>query len=58
MMEIIKNGTTTLFVSHSLAQVKKLANKVLWLDKGKQMAFGDAREVCAEYEQFINTKKK
>lgn len=58
MMEIIKNGTTTLFVSHSLAQVKKLANKVLWLDKGKQMAFGDAKDVCAEYEQFINTKKK
>lgn len=57
MMEIIKNGTTTLFVSHSLAQVKKLSNKVLWLDKGKQMAFGDAKEVCAEYEKFINSKK-
>lgn len=57
MMEIIKNGTTTLFVSHSLAQVKKLSNKALWLDKGKQMAFGDAKEVCAEYEKFINSKK-
>ena len=41
MMNIIKNGCCTLFVSHSLPQVRRLCNKVLWLDKGKQIAFGD-----------------
>ncbi len=55
MMEIIKGGTTTLFVSHSLGQIRRLANKVLWLNKGEQMAFGDAQKVCDEYEQFINS---
>ena len=37
MMNIIKNGCCTLFVSHSLPQVRRLCNKVLWLDKGKPM---------------------
>ncbi len=58
MMEIIKNGTTTLFVSHSIAQVRKLCNKVLWLDHGKQMAFGDTKTVCNAYDKFLNYKKK
>ena len=53
MREIIKNGATTLFVSHSLDQVKKLCNKVLWLEKGKQRAFGDAGEICGMYGEFL-----
>lgn len=57
MMEIIRNGTTTLFVSHSIPQVRKLSNKVLWLNKGKQMAFGDTKNVCDEYESFLKSLK-
>lgn len=57
MMDIIKKGTTTLFVSHSIPQIRKLSNKVLWLDKGKQMAFGDTKEVCDKYEHHINLLK-
>lgn len=53
MKDIIANGATTLFVSHSLSQIKTLCNKVLWLDKGKQMAFGDTKEVVELYESFI-----
>ena len=53
MKEVISKGATTLFVSHSLEQTRKLCNKVLWLDKGKQMAFGETEEVCAMYEEFL-----
>lgn len=56
MKEIIGGGATTLFVSHSLDQTKKLCNKILWLDKGKQMAFGNVKEVCGNYEQFLKGK--
>ena len=56
MKEVIAAGATTLFVSHSLEQTKQLCNKVLWLEKGKQMAFGDAGEVCEMYEEFISHK--
>ena len=53
MREVIDNGATTLFVSHSLDQTKLLCNKALWLEKGRQMAFGDAQEVCGLYEDFL-----
>ena len=50
------NGTTTLFVSYSVSQVRKLANKVLWLNKGKQIAFGDTKEICDEYDAFLKSQ--
>ena len=57
MLEIIKGGATTILVSHSLAQIRRMATKVLWLDKGKQMAFGETEEICDQYEKFLNKKK-
>lgn len=57
MMEIIENGAATILVSHSLEQVQELCNKVLWLHKGKQIAFGDAEELCARYGAFLETGK-
>lgn len=56
MMEIIKGGATTILVSHSLAQIRRLATKVLWLDYGKQIAFGETKEVCDQYEAFLKNK--
>lgn len=58
MMEIIKGGATTLLVSHSLAQIRRLATKVLWLDHGKVVAFGDTAPICKEYDEFLKAKKK
>ena len=56
MKSIISGGAITLFVSHSLSQMRQLCNKVLWLDKGKQIAFGDADKVISQYEAFIKKK--
>lgn len=53
MREIIAQGATTILVSHSLAQIRELCNKVLWLDHGRQVAFGDSAEVCDRYEAFL-----
>ena len=58
MKSIINGGATTILVSHSIAQVRSMCNKVLWLDRGRQVAFGDdVRGVCEEYEKFLSTKK-
>lgn len=54
MKEIMKNGTTTILVSHSLSQIQRTCNKVLWLDKGKVKDFGDVNKVCEEYKRFIS----
>lgn len=56
MREIIQNGKATILVSHSLEQVKRMCNKVLWLDHGKQIAFGDSAPLCDDYATFLKTK--
>ena len=56
MQSIISGGTTTLFVSHSLEQIRRLCNKVLWIEKGKQIAFGETKNVCDEYAKSIKVK--
>jgi ABC-2 type transport system ATP-binding protein len=56
MREIISGGATTILVSHSLAQVRLMCNKVLWLHKGRQMAFGETQDVCDRYQAFLDTK--
>lgn len=53
MKEIIAGGATTILVSHSLEQVREMCNKVLWLDKGKQVAFGGTREICDKYQKYL-----
>ena len=54
MREIIAGGTTTILVSHSLAQVREMCNKVLWLDKGRQIAFGETKEICDRHQRFLD----
>ena len=43
------NGTTLLFVSHSIEQVERVCNKALWLDHGHQKMVGDVADVCEAY---------
>lgn len=59
MKEIITGGATTILVSHSLEQVREMCNKILWLHKGRQMAFGDdVQGICDRYEAFLNSEKQ
>ncbi len=55
MLSMINGGTTVLFVSHSLAQIKKMCDTVVWLDHGKVVKIG-GKEVCDEYAAFMQRK--
>ena len=58
MQSISDNGdTTALMVSHSLQSVRAQCNKVLWLDKGRMVMFGDPNTVCDAYAEYLNTGK-
>ena len=46
-------GVTVLFVSHSLAQVQRLCNKAMILEKGKLFAYGDIDTVSEQYQKMI-----
>lgn len=49
MMELIKGGTTVLYVSHSLESIKDLCTKVVWLEHGKVIKVGKTNKICDEY---------
>lgn len=59
MQEMMGGGTTTILVSHSLSQIRALCSKILWLDKGRQVEFGeDVEGICDRYQAFLDRKKK
>lgn len=59
MMEIINGGATTILVSHSLDQVRKMCSKILWLHRGRQVAFSkDVEKICDDYRDFLDGQLK
>ena len=50
MMELMHGGTTVLFVSHDLNQIRSMCNRVVWLDHGHVRMFGDTQSVCDAYK--------
>ncbi|NFE85040.1 ABC transporter ATP-binding protein [Clostridium botulinum] len=53
MIELIKSDATVLFVSHSLAQIRRLCTKVVWLEKGQIKMIGETKDVCDAYEDYL-----
>ena len=51
MMELMSGGTTVLFVSHSLQQIRQMCTRAVWLEHGVVQRFGNAAEICDEYER-------
>lgn len=47
--ELRERGVTIIFVSHSIADVKALGERTLWLDQGLAVQLGDTKEVAIEY---------
>lgn len=58
MKEILATGVTGILVSHSLGQIRELCNKILWLDRGRQMEFtDDVKGCCDRYERSLRDGK-
>ena len=53
MRSMIGGGTTVLFVSHSIEQIKKLCDRAIWLDHGKIKEIGSAKEICENYKKSV-----
>lgn len=52
MMELMGGGTTVLFVSHSIDQIRQMCDRVLWLEHGEIKMLGETQSVCDEYEHI------
>ena len=58
---MLSGGTTLLFVSHNLEQVRDLCDHALWLDKGEAVMSGGVHEGCDAYQELehdINAAKR
>lgn len=49
MEEMLSGGTTLLFVSHDIDQVKRLCKRAVWISHGEKRGDGPSDQVCAEY---------
>lgn len=49
MLELMGGGTTVLFVSHSLEQIREMCSRVVWLENGRVKMQGKTKDVCDEY---------
>ncbi len=55
MLSMINGGTTVLFVSHSIGQIQKLCDKIVWIEHGVIQKIG-GKEICDEYLKFMENK--
>lgn len=55
MKSMIGGGTTVLFVSHSIEQIKKMCDRVIWIEHGVVQKIG-GKAVCDEYVKFMEKK--
>lgn len=55
MKSMIGGGTTVLFVSHSIEQIKKMCDRVIWIEHGVVKKIG-GKAVCDEYVKFMESR--
>ena len=49
--EMMSGGTTVIIVSHSIEQIERLCNRVMWLERGHIKMIGDKDTVCNAYKE-------
>ena len=54
MKELITDeNRTVIIVSHDMKTVTDLCTKVLWINDGELVQYGETKEVLAAYEKFM-----
>ena len=52
MTKKIRSGLTVVIVSHSMPQMRRLCDRIIWLDKGQLREIGDPDKVTENYLNF------
>ncbi len=56
ILDMMADGVTVLYVSHSTDRIRKLCNKAIILTKGQVVAKGEVNEICDMYTEMVNSK--
>jgi ABC-type polysaccharide/polyol phosphate transport system ATPase subunit len=54
LRSLIASGKTVLFISHDMWNVRRLCNRILWMEDGQVRAYGDAGEIAEQYMNEVN----
>lgn len=53
MRELQESGTTILFVTHAIEQIKRFCTRAIWIKNGKIVEDGEASQVVDIYDNFM-----
>ncbi len=53
--ELMEGGTTIVIVSHTIGQIERLCDRVMWIEKGNLKMLGETAEVCEAYKNIANS---
>src|SRR5919197_5606372 len=54
--ELRRAGTTMLFISHDLASIERLSDRVMLMDHGRLVASGAPRDTVLQYQQLVASR--
>ena len=54
--DMMADGTTVIIVSHSIKQIERLCDRVMWLENGKIKMIGETKKVCSKYQSERHDK--
>jgi ABC-2 type transport system ATP-binding protein len=49
IVEMQRIGVTVILVSHAMGDVERVCNRAMWIDHGKMLAYGEAKDVADQY---------
>lgn len=55
--ELRAAGVTVILVSHSMGQIKEIADRCIWIESGRVVMDGDTETVCSAYESEMACKR-
>jgi len=55
MSELVKGDCTVVMVSHQDDMLKRLCNRIMWLDEGQVRSIGDTPQILKEYGEAMST---
>lgn len=58
MKELMSGGATVLFVSHDIDKIEEMCDEVIWIERGKVVDKGNAKEICNKYRKAQGIKEK
>src|SRR5581483_1858430 len=56
LQQLIANGKTVLFISHDMWNVRRLCDRIVWMDAGSVRAIGSTDEIVDRYTEEMNVR--